>query len=90
MNYYHFSGVIHLHTKFSNDSELMPLDFIKYAKRFNIDFLIINDHNTIEAKKYEGYYDNILLIVGEEITPKNGNHLLAIGIDDLITPSEDP
>lgn len=90
MNFKHFSGVIHLHTIYSKDSELTPIDLIKYAKRGKIDFLIITDHNSIEAKKYEGFYENILLLVGEEITPKNGNHLLAIGIEKFIECSDDP
>ncbi|MCX8095514.1 MAG: PHP domain-containing protein [Caldisericia bacterium] len=89
MNFYHFSGVIHLHTIYSKDSELTPLELIKYAKKFNIDFLIITDHNTIEGKKFEGYYNNKLLIVGEEITPYHGDHILAIGIENLIEPSND-
>lgn len=90
MNFKHFSGVIHLHTIYSKDSELTPFDLIKYAKRKNIDFIIITDHNSIEAKKFEGLYDNVLLLVGEEITPPNGNHLLAIGIDKFIECSDDP
>lgn len=90
MDLKHFSGVIHLHTIYSKDSELTPLDLLKYAKRFNIDFLIITDHNTIEAKKFEGLYDDVLLIVGEELSPPDGNHLLAIGIENFIEYSDDP
>ncbi len=90
MDYKYFSGVIHLHTVYSKDSELTPLDLIKYAKKFNIDFLIITDHNSIEAKKFEGFYDNILLIVGEELSPPNGEHLLAIGVENFIKYTDNP
>jgi hypothetical protein len=90
MNYNYFSGIIHLHTIYSKDSDLTPLQILNYAKRFNVDFVIITDHNTIEAKKYEGYYGNTLLLVGEEISPPNGNHLLAIGIDEHIEHSLNP
>jgi len=84
-----YSGVVHIHTTYSKDSILKPLDLIPYLKKYKVDFAIITDHNNLEAKKYEGFYENILLLIGEEITPEEGNHLLAFNIKDLIKPKED-
>lgn len=86
----HYSGIIHIHTIFSKDSILAPLDLLYYTKKYNIDYVIITDHNTLEGKKYENFYDNTLLLVGEEITPEKGNHLLAFNIEKTILPNKDP
>lgn len=82
----HYSGIIHIHTIYSNDSVFKPLDLIPYLKKYGIDFVIITDHNSIDAKKYEGFHENILFLVGEEVTPEEGNHLLAFNIRSLIKP----
>lgn len=85
---YHYTGIIHVHTIFSKDSLLKPLDLLPYLKKFKIDYMIITDHNTIEGKNYEGFHDSILYLVGEEITPKEGNHLLAFNIESLVKPQK--
>lgn len=84
----HYTGVIHIHTIYSKDSLFNPLEIIPYLKKYKIDFAIITDHNSIEGKKYEGFHQNVLLLVGEEITPDQGNHLLAFNIRSLIKPNE--
>ncbi len=89
-NFYDYSGVVHVHTTFSGDSELPPESLVSYAKRFNVDFVIITDHNSIEAKYFEGFHDGILFLVGEEITPEEGNHLLAFDINKFIPPARNP
>jgi len=84
----HYTGVIHIHTIYSKDSLFNPLEIIPYLKKYKIDFAIITDHNSIEGKKYEGFHQNVLLLVGEEITHNQGNHLLAFNIRSLIKPNE--
>lgn len=86
---YHYTGIIHVHTIFSKDSSLKPLDLLPYLKKYKIDYIIITDHNTIEGKIYEGFQENILYLVGEEVTHKEGNHLLAFNIKSLIKPQDD-
>lgn len=81
---YEYVGVIHCHSKFSDGSDY-PDEIAKIASDAKLDFLILTDHNTLRAKKYEGYYDNLLFIVGVELNDKNNqNHYLAIGIDKSI------
>jgi len=87
---YDYSGVIHIHTIYSGDSEAHLEDVLTCAKRFDVDFVIITDHNSLEYKSREGWYDNILVLVGEEVSPPEGNHYLALDIKELIEPSDPP
>jgi len=87
-----YRGVIHVHSTFSDgrgDIDQIMLE----ANHADVDFLILTDHNTIEAKLrgYEGWHDCCLLVVGEEITPKTkADHYLALDIPCAIDPSDDP
>lgn len=85
-----YTGVIHIHTVYSGDSSAELSDVINCAKRFNVDFVIITDHNSLGYKPFEGWYDNILVLVGEEISPSEGNHYLALDIKEVIEPSSNP
>lgn len=85
-----YTGVIHIHTVYSGDSSAELSDILDCARKFNVDFVIITDHNSIEYKSKEGWYDNILVLVGEEISPSDGNHYLALDIKRLIKPSSNP
>ncbi len=87
--YYEYVGVLHVHTKYSDGSGSIK-KIIKSAKEAGLDFVITSDHNDIRAKKEapEGWHDNILLLVGEEIGFKGNEHYLAIGIDELIQPDK--
>lgn len=64
----------HTHTKYSMHSNINPKDIPYYAKRKNINALIVLDHNTLkgalEAKKYEN--DNLIIFPGEEILTDEG------------------
>ena len=85
----HYTGIIHIHTIYSNDSVLKPLELLPYLKKYRIDYAIITDHNTIDAKIYEGFHENILFLVGEEVTPEEGNHIITFNIKNLIKPQKD-
>jgi hypothetical protein len=52
--------------------------------------VLLTDHDTLAAKRAgeEGYYGDVLLLVGEEVTPRGGNHYLAFGIDEAIDHSQ--
>ena len=75
-----YKGVIHVHTKFSDGSATVE-EVIRNAQKTNLDYIIITDHDTLDAVKYgyEGWHGDVLLLVGEEISPKR-NHYLAFGI----------
>jgi hypothetical protein len=87
---YEYKGVIHIHSNASDGSESFP-SIIQIAKKSNIDFIILTDHNTLNGKKQapEGWYDGVLALVGEEVSP-GSNHYIALGIKEKVLPTRCP
>ena len=77
--------VVHLHSTFSDGTGTVP-EILRAAKRARADVVLLTDHNTLEAKArgYEGWHDGVLLLVGEEVTPRRENHYLAFGVDEPV------
>ena len=50
------------------------------------DVVLLTDHDTLAAKRNgeEGWYGDVLLLVGEEVSPRRRNHYLAFGLDEEI------
>mgnify|MGYP001565695771 FL=1 len=69
--YFEYVGVLHVHTKYSDGSGSIK-KIVKEAKKANLDYVITSDHNSFQALKdgAEGWYDDLLLLVGEEIGVK--------------------
>jgi len=81
-----FVGAIHIHTKFSDGTRDFP-EIIEIAKEVNLDYLMFSDHHTLEPKRlgYEGWNENLLVLIGYEINDKNDrNHYLAFNLDKEI------
>jgi len=78
----------HVHTPFS-DGAWYHAQIAQAAAVAGIDVVITTDHN-VWVDGVEGYYDNILLLVGEEIHDVKRipqcNHLLAYGVDKELAP----
>jgi PHP domain-containing protein len=74
---------IHLHSTFSDGTGTVP-EIIRAAQKAGVDVVMLTDHDTMKGKRYEGWHDNVLLLVGVEVSPKNHNHYLAFGIDEPI------
>lgn len=73
-----------MHSTYSDGKR--DVEFIvKQAKKAGLKWIIITDHNNMDAKKYEGFHDGVCVIVGCEITPPLSNHLLAFGINEPIS-----
>src|SRR5262249_34363995 len=51
------------------------------AKAAGLGFVVITDHNNLDAKRWEGYHDGVLVIVGTELSTTAG-HVLGLGIPD--------
>ena len=84
---FQYKGVIHIHSINSDGSG----DFetiTKAAKKAGLSWIIITDHNYIDTE--EGIYNGVYVLKGEEISPKNKNHYLALGIENKIEPDENP
>jgi hypothetical protein len=88
------AGVIHLHSLYSDGTG--TVQEIAHAARANeLDYVLLTDHDTLAARDHgeEGWYEGVLLLAGEEVSPNRENHYLAFGIDKPIdhrglTPQE--
>ena len=78
--YARISGAVHVHTRLSDGSG-SPSDVIAAAHSAGLGFVVITDHNTLDAKAVEGYRSGVLVLVGSELSTTAG-HLLALGIPD--------
>lgn len=83
--FFYYLGAIHIHTKLSDGTEDIN-SISKAAKRAGLNWIIITDHNNFDIE--EGFYNGVCVIKGEEISPCASNHYIALGIKNLINPSE--
>ena len=74
--------VIHVHSTWSDGTGTVP-QIMRAAKRAGVDVVLLTDHDNLRAREHgqEGWHDDVLLLVGEEITPPN-NHFLAFGTEE--------
>lgn len=84
---YYYQGVSHIHTILSDGTGTID-QISKAAQKAGLTWIIISDHNNIDFK--EGFYNGVCVIKAEEISPKNKNHYLALNINELIEPNDNP
>jgi hypothetical protein len=74
--------VVHLHSTYSDGTGTVG-QIVKAARRSGVDVVLLTDHDTLEAKDRgeEGWHGPVFLLVGEEVSPRGGNHYLAFGVD---------
>jgi hypothetical protein len=76
-------GNMHIHSVYS-DGTATHCEIAEAAARAGLDWIIVTDHN-IWVDGVAGYYENVLLLVGEEIHDcrrvPQANHLLVYGAD---------
>jgi hypothetical protein len=75
-------GVVHVHTTLS-DGGGTPEEVVRAARAAGLQFVVLTDHNNLDAKPFEGYRDGVLVIVGTEISTTAG-HLVGVGIPDPV------
>jgi hypothetical protein len=73
-------GVVHVHTTLSDGGGTVE-DVVAAAKAAGLRFVAITEHNTVDAKPFEGYRDGVLVIAGTELSTTAG-HVLGLGIPD--------
>jgi hypothetical protein len=80
--------VVHLHSTYSDGTGTVK-EIARAARRARADVVLLTDHDTLAAKHNgeEGWYGDVLLLVGEEVSPRGHNHYLAFGIDSEIEHS---
>ena len=83
-----YVGSIHLHTT-SSDGAATHEEVCRIASQAGLDFLIVADHNVLVQGK-DGWYGDLLLLVGEEIHDTErvpeANHYLALDIKEDVFP----
>ena len=82
-----YKGAIHIHSLNSDGSGDIET-ISRAAQKAGLSWIILTDHNYIDTE--EGIYNNVYVLKGEEISPKNKNHYLALGINHKIEPDENP
>ncbi len=84
-----YPGAIHIHTEFSHDCTGTIPHIVAAAREAGLRWIILTDHDNLEAQSYQGWHDNVLVIVGHEITPQR-NHFLALGTHHVVDKSQHP
>jgi hypothetical protein len=77
--------VVHLHSTYSDGTGTVR-QIARAARRARADVVLLTDHDTLAARRNgeEGWYGDVLVLVGEEVSPRRRNHYLAFGIDEEI------
>jgi methylmalonyl-CoA mutase cobalamin-binding subunit len=78
--------VAHVHSTYSDGTGTVP-QIARAAHRAGVDVVLLTDHDTLEAKRrgQERWFDDVLVLVGEEVTPTDRDHFLAFGIEREIS-----
>ncbi|MFJ2831405.1 CehA/McbA family metallohydrolase [Streptomyces sp. NPDC087263] len=76
-----YRGDCHLHSWYS-DGRRTPAELAALARAAGLDFINSSEHNTTSAHAHwaDQAGDDLLIMVGEEVTTRNG-HVLALGTD---------
>ena len=83
---YDLTCVIHVHSTHSDGTGTVA-QIARAAARAGVDVVLLTDHDTLAAKRAgeERWYGDVLVLVGEEVSPINRDHFLAFGIDKEIS-----
>src|SRR6201991_4351381 len=79
------SCVVHVHSTYSDGTSTVP-ELLAAARAAGADALLLTDHDTLAARRdgWEGAHDGVFLLVGTEVSPKQG-HYLAFGVEREIS-----
>ena len=77
--------VVHAHSTYSDGTGTVP-QIAAQAADAGVDAVLLTDHDSLAAKRRgeERWWGSTLVCVGEEVSPKRGNHYLAFGLDEEI------
>lgn len=81
--YVDLTCAVHLHSTHSDGTGTVE-QIARAASRARIDVVLLTDHDTLDGE--EGWYDDVLVLVGEEVTPPNRDHYLAFDIERVVSP----
>ncbi|MFZ9857480.1 MAG: CehA/McbA family metallohydrolase [Roseiflexaceae bacterium] len=81
-------GALHIHTHYSDGSGTIP-DVCAAAQAAGLEWIIITDHDTLEGRFENGWHDQVLVVIDQEITPFH-NHFLALNLEQVISSNQSP
>jgi hypothetical protein len=81
--------VVHVHSTHSDGTGTVP-EIAAAAARNAVDVVLLTDHDTLAARRAseEGWHGDVLVLVGEEVTPKDRDHYLAFGVGREVNHSQ--
>lgn len=82
-----YTGNFHIHSLYSDGHQSIG-KIASIAARNNLDFIIINDHETLQGLNDQGYQHGVLVLVGMEVND-HANHYLALNIDKVVKNNTD-
>ncbi len=77
--------LIHVHTDYSFDSNISPEALARFAEREGFGCIAVTDHDTIEGARRVEAVSDVKVIVGEEITTRDG-HLIGLFLKRRVEP----
>jgi hypothetical protein len=77
--------VLHVHSTFSDGTGSVP-EIAEAARENGVDVVLLTDHDTLRARRtgHERWFDSVLVLIGEEVSPRRGNHYLAFGLEKRV------
>lgn len=86
---YRYKGALHIHSTHSDGTGSLE-EIVSSAKKAGLSWIIITDHNNLNGIAREGFHDGIAVIVGQEVSPKHGDHYLALGLKEVVASDLGP
>lgn len=80
---YMYPGALHIHTTYSDGTGTIS-EIAAAAREAGLRWIIVTDHDTLKGKPEEGWYDDVCVLVGHEITPLD-SHYLALNVDQVVS-----
>ncbi len=84
---YTYPGNIHIHSIYSDGSGSVT-EIAAAAASAGMRYIIITDHNSLQALSEEGFYGRVAVLAGVELNEKCC-HYLALGLSDLLPSSDE-
>jgi PHP domain len=78
--------VAHVHSTYSDGTGTVP-EIAAAAAETGVDVVLLTDHDTLAAKRAgeEGWHGEVLVLVGEEVSPIDRDHFLAFGVENEVS-----
>lgn len=90
MPLYEYPGAFHIHSVHSDGTGTIP-EIAAAARQAGLRWVVISDHNTLAGLEAgeAGWYDDVLVVIGYEITPEH-NHYLVLGLEEVLPAGLSP